>query len=151
MASPHPECGRREIGIDSHIDFPLNAVVHGRQALLHLRPKHIPRVPSLRVRSYPDRRKPRYGDQEATFLQIVWIVLGLLVGFMFSKVTNFSDDDDFLIDIVIGVAGAMSGGWLYGVAVEPDATSASVYSLAAAIVAASIFLVFFHAVVSRTR
>lgn len=82
---------------------------------------------------------------------IVWIVLGLLVGLMFSKVTNFSDDDDFLIDIVIGVAGAMSGGGLYGVAVEPDATSPSVYSLAAAIVAASIFLVFFHAVVSRTR
>ncbi len=82
---------------------------------------------------------------------IVWVVLGLLVGFAFSKVTNFSDDDDFLMDIVIGIAGAMSGGWLYGAAVEPDATSPSVYSLAAAVVAASIFLVFFHAVISRTR
>ncbi len=90
-------------------------------------------------------------NQEVGLLLFVWIVLGLIVGLVFSKVTDLSDDDDFLIDIVIGIAGAMSGGWLYEVALEPDAASPSAYSLAAAVAAASVFLLLYHAVISRTR
>jgi hypothetical protein len=45
----------------------------------------------------------------------------------------------------------MSGGWLYEVALEPDAASPSVFSLAAAVAAASVFLLLYHAVISRTR
>lgn len=84
-------------------------------------------------------------------LLFVWIVPGFIVGFVFSKVTGLSDDDDVLVDIVIGIAGALTGGWLYEVALEPDAASPSAYSLAAAVAAASVFLLLYHAVISRTR
>jgi uncharacterized membrane protein YeaQ/YmgE (transglycosylase-associated protein family) len=40
-----------------------------------------------------------------------WIVLGLLAGFIGSKIVNKSGEG-IVMDIILGVAGAVAGGWL---------------------------------------
>ena len=42
---------------------------------------------------------------------LAWIVLGLIAGFIASKIVNKSGEGVFL-DIVLGIVGAVVGGWL---------------------------------------
>lgn len=144
-------CARHESGTGSLTDLLPTAGVRTQPQPGHLRSKQIHSGPRSPVSNVPRWHDARCMNQEVGLLLFVWIVLGLIVGLVFSKVTDLSGDDDFLIDIVIGIAGAMSGGWLYEVALGPDAASPSAYSLAAAVAAASVFLLLYHAVISRTR
>ena len=43
---------------------------------------------------------------------IAWIVLGLIAGFIASKIVN-KTGEGLLMDIVLGVVGAVVGGWLF--------------------------------------
>ena len=43
---------------------------------------------------------------------LAWIVLGLLAGFIGSKIVNKSGEG-LLLDIVLGIVGAVVGGWLF--------------------------------------
>ena len=43
---------------------------------------------------------------------IAWIVLGLIAGFIASKIVNRAGEG-VLLDIVLGVVGAVVGGWLF--------------------------------------
>ena len=43
---------------------------------------------------------------------LAWIVLGLLAGFIGSKIVNKSGEG-ILIDIHLGIVGAIVGGWLF--------------------------------------
>ena len=44
---------------------------------------------------------------------LAWIVLGLIAGFIASKIVN-KQGEGFLLDIVLGIVGAVVGGWLFG-------------------------------------
>ena len=44
---------------------------------------------------------------------LVWIVLGLVAGFIASKIVN-KRGEGMLLDTVLGVVGAVVGGWLFG-------------------------------------
>ncbi len=46
---------------------------------------------------------------------LVWIVIGALAGWLSGKIVNGSGFG-FLMDVVVGIAGAFLGGWLAGVA-----------------------------------
>jgi uncharacterized membrane protein YeaQ/YmgE (transglycosylase-associated protein family) len=43
---------------------------------------------------------------------VVWVVLGLTAGFIGSKLVNRSGQG-ILLDVPLGVVGAVAGGWLY--------------------------------------
>jgi uncharacterized membrane protein YeaQ/YmgE (transglycosylase-associated protein family) len=43
---------------------------------------------------------------------LAWVVLGLLAGFIGSKIVNKSGEG-LLLDIVLGIVGAVVGGWLF--------------------------------------
>ena len=43
---------------------------------------------------------------------IGWIVLGLIAGFIASKIVN-KQGAGLLLDIVLGIVGAVVGGWLF--------------------------------------
>ncbi len=43
---------------------------------------------------------------------IAWIVLGLIAGFIASKIVN-NRGEGILLDIVLGIVGAVVGGWLF--------------------------------------
>ena len=64
-----------------------------------------------------------------------WIVLGLIAGFIVSKVVNRAGAGSFL-DIVLGVVGALVGGWLFQLAGHTGVTLFNLYSMFVAIVGA---------------
>ncbi len=43
-----------------------------------------------------------------------WIILGLVAGFVASKIVNRTGEG-VVIDVLLGIGGAMIGGWLFNV------------------------------------
>jgi uncharacterized membrane protein YeaQ/YmgE (transglycosylase-associated protein family) len=80
---------------------------------------------------------------------IAWIVLGLIAGFIASKLVNKSGDGLFL-DILLGVVGSVVGGWLFHTFGMPGVTGLNVYSLVVAVIGAVLFLVIYHAIFRRS-
>ena len=76
---------------------------------------------------------------------IGWIILGLVAGFIASKIVN-KEGEGFLLDIVLGVIGAVVGGWLFGFFGATGVTEFNLYSMFVAIVGAIIVLVVYHVV-----
>jgi uncharacterized membrane protein YeaQ/YmgE (transglycosylase-associated protein family) len=79
---------------------------------------------------------------------IAWIVLGLISGFIASKLVN-KTGDGLLLDIVLGVVGALVGGWLFNTFGMPGVTGLNVYSFVVAIIGAVVSLIVYHAFVRR--
>ena len=76
---------------------------------------------------------------------IAWIVLGLIAGFIASKLVNRTGEG-FFLDILLGIVGAVAGGWLFGLFGMHGVTGLNIYSLVVAIVGAVVLLVLYHAV-----
>jgi len=76
---------------------------------------------------------------------LAWIVLGLVAGFIGSKVVNKSGEG-LLLDIVLGVVGAVVGGWVFSLFGAGGVSGLNLYSLLVAIVGAIIVLVVYHAI-----
>ena len=75
---------------------------------------------------------------------LAWIILGLVAGFIGSKIVN-KQGAGMLMDIVLGVVGAVVGGWLFGMFGGSGVTGLNIYSLAVAVVGAIVVLVVYHA------
>ena len=75
---------------------------------------------------------------------IAWIILGLIAGFIASKFVNKAGEGA-LLDILLGVVGAVLGGWLFNAFGMPGVTGLNLYSMLVAIVGAVLFLVVYHA------
>jgi uncharacterized membrane protein YeaQ/YmgE (transglycosylase-associated protein family) len=76
---------------------------------------------------------------------IGWIILGLIAGFIASKIVN-KEGEGFFLDIVLGVIGAVVGGWLFGFFGATGVSGFNLYSMLVAIVGAIIVLVVYHLV-----
>lgn len=79
---------------------------------------------------------------------IVWIVLGLISGFIASKLVNKSGEG-MLLDILLGIVGAVVGGWLFHAFGMPGVTGLNLYSVVVAVIGAAVFLIGYHALVNR--
>lgn len=79
---------------------------------------------------------------------ISWIVLGLIAGFLGSKLVN-KTGEGFVLDIVLGIVGAVIGGWLFSLLGMHGVTGLNIYSLIVAVVGAVVFLVVYHAIRRR--
>jgi uncharacterized membrane protein YeaQ/YmgE (transglycosylase-associated protein family) len=79
---------------------------------------------------------------------ISWIVLGLIAGFIGSKLVN-KTGEGFFLDIALGIVGAVVGGWLFSLFGMGAVTGLNVYSLIVAVVGAVVFLVVYHAIRRR--
>ena len=80
---------------------------------------------------------------------LAWIILGLIAGFIASKLVNKSGEG-MLLDIVLGVVGAVVGGWLFHTFGMPGVTGLNIYSLLVAVVGAAVFLIVYHALTRRS-
>ena len=74
-----------------------------------------------------------------------WILLGLLAGFIASHLVNHRGEG-MVLDILLGIVGAMIGGWVFHLFGASGVTSLSLYSLAVAVAGATLFLVVYHAI-----
>lgn len=79
---------------------------------------------------------------------IAWIVLGLIAGFIGSKIVNKSGEG-VLLDIVLGIVGAVVGGFLFNQFGASGATGLNLYSLLVAVVGAVVVLLIYHALFRR--
>jgi uncharacterized membrane protein YeaQ/YmgE (transglycosylase-associated protein family) len=79
---------------------------------------------------------------------IAWIVLGLVAGFIASKIVNKSGEG-MILDIILGIVGAVVGGYLFQTFGMPGVTGVNLYSILVAVVGAIIFLVIYHAIFRR--
>ena len=79
---------------------------------------------------------------------IAWIVLGLLAGFIASKIVNKSGEG-MILDIILGIVGAVVGGYLFQTFGMAGVTGVNLYSILVAVVGAILFLVIYHAIFRR--
>ena len=81
---------------------------------------------------------------------LAWIVLGLIAGFVGSKIVN-NTGQGLIVDILLGIVGAVVGGFLFNQFGQPGVSGLNLYSLLVAIVGAVIVLWLYHALVTRRR
>ena len=79
---------------------------------------------------------------------IGWLVFGLIAGFIASKVVNKSGEG-LVLDIVLGVVGAMVGGFLFAQFGYGGVSGFNLYSMFVAVIGAVVVLFLYHAVIGR--
>ncbi len=82
---------------------------------------------------------------------IGWIILGLIAGFIASKIVNRTGDG-FVVDILLGIGAAVVGGWLFhGVGMRGGVNGVNLYSFIVATIGAIVVLVVYHALFQASR
>jgi uncharacterized membrane protein YeaQ/YmgE (transglycosylase-associated protein family) len=76
---------------------------------------------------------------------LAWIVLGLLAGFIGSKLVN-RRGEGLILDILLGVVGAIVGGWLFTTFGASGVIGLNLYSLLVAVIGAVVVLMVYHAI-----
>lgn len=79
---------------------------------------------------------------------IGWIILGLIAGFLGSKIVNKSGQG-LIMDIVLGVVGAIVGGVIFSFFGVGGVTGLNIYSLVVAVIGSIVVLWIYHAVTGR--
>jgi uncharacterized membrane protein YeaQ/YmgE (transglycosylase-associated protein family) len=86
---------------------------------------------------------------------VAWIILGLISGFIGSKIVN-KRGEGVLLDIVLGIVGAVVGGWLFTTFAKathvhrvPGVTGLNIESVFVAVVGAIVVLITYHAISRR--
>ena len=79
---------------------------------------------------------------------IGWIVLGLIAGFIASKIVN-KRGEGVILDIVLGIVGAVVGGWLFAQFGAAGVTGFNLYSMFVAVIGAIVVLVVYHLITGR--
>jgi len=77
-----------------------------------------------------------------------WIILGLISGFIASKIVNRTGEG-VVRDIILGVVGAIIGGWLFTTFGMAGVTGLNLYSMLVAVIGAIVVLVLYHAIIRR--
>ena len=80
---------------------------------------------------------------------LAWIVLGLISGLIASKIIN-KTGEGLVLDIVLGIVGALVGGWLFTRLGYAGVTGLNIYSMFVAVIGAIVVLVLYHLVVRRS-
>ena len=76
---------------------------------------------------------------------IGWIILGLIAGFIGSKIVN-ARGQGLILDIVLGIVGAIVGGFLFSLFGAAGVSGLNLYSMLVAIVGSVVVLWVYHAV-----
>ncbi|HTZ71169.1 MAG TPA: GlsB/YeaQ/YmgE family stress response membrane protein [Acetobacteraceae bacterium] len=79
---------------------------------------------------------------------IAWIILGLVAGFLGSKIVN-KTGEGFFLDIILGIVGAVVGGYIVSALGGHGVTGFNIYSLVVAVFGAVVVLVAYHALFRR--
>lgn len=79
---------------------------------------------------------------------ISWIILGVIAGFLGSKIVNKSGQG-LIMDIVLGIVGAIVGGLIFSAFGASGVTGLNIYSLIVAVIGAIVVLWVYHQVSGR--
>ena len=92
---------------------------------------------------------PFTGQNGESMSFLAWIVLGLVSGFIASKLVN-RRGEGVVLDILLGVVGAFVGGWLFRIFGSDGVSGLNLYSIFVAVIGSVVLLVVYHAF-RRTR
>ena len=81
---------------------------------------------------------------------IAWIILGLIAGFVASKIIN-RKGEGVILDVLLGIGGAVAGGWLFQIFGMRAVTGLNLYSMFVATLGAAVVLVVYHGLFRRSR
>jgi uncharacterized membrane protein YeaQ/YmgE (transglycosylase-associated protein family) len=84
------------------------------------------------------------GQRGETMSFLAWMVLGLVAGFIGSKIVN-RRGEGMLLDVLLGVIGALAGGWLFHIFGASGVSGLNFYSLFVAVIGSVVLLVLYHA------
>jgi uncharacterized membrane protein YeaQ/YmgE (transglycosylase-associated protein family) len=76
---------------------------------------------------------------------ISWIILGLIAGFIGSKIVD-KRGQGFWLNIALGIVGALIGGFLFSLVGAGGVTGLNLYSLLVAIIGSIVVLLIYNAV-----
>jgi len=79
---------------------------------------------------------------------VSWIILGLIAGFVASKIVD-RGGQGFWLDIALGIIGALVGGFLFSFFGASGVTGLDLWSMIVAIVGAIVVLLVYNAVMGR--
>ena len=79
---------------------------------------------------------------------IGWLVLGLIAGFIASKM-YVGSGQGIIMDIVLGVVGAFVGGFLFSTLGATPITGFNLYSMIVAVIGAIVVLFIYHAIAGK--
>jgi len=79
---------------------------------------------------------------------ISWIILGLIAGFIGSKIVN-KRGEGMMLDIALGIVGAIVGGILFNAFGAAGITGLNLYSMIVAVIGSIVVLVIYHAIAGR--
>ena len=79
---------------------------------------------------------------------IGWIILGLIAGFIGSKIVN-REGQGFWLDIALGIIGALVGGYLFAFFGATGVTGLNIWSMIVAVVGSVVVLVIYNALMAR--
>ncbi|MBU1378832.1 MAG: GlsB/YeaQ/YmgE family stress response membrane protein [Alphaproteobacteria bacterium] len=79
---------------------------------------------------------------------LAWLVVGLIAGFLASKVVN-KTGSGLVMDIVLGVVGALVGGFLFNAIGHAAPNGINIYSIFVSFIGAVIVLLVYHAIIRR--
>ena len=81
---------------------------------------------------------------------ISWIILGLIAGFIGSKIVN-REGQGFWLDIALGIVGALVGGFMFDAFGATGVTGLNIWSMIVAVVGSIVVLLIYNAVTGRRR
>lgn len=79
---------------------------------------------------------------------IGWIILGLIAGFIASKIVD-KTGQGFFMDLVLGIVGAIVGGFIFSALGIGGITGFNLYSMVVAVIGAIVVLAIYHWVSGR--
>jgi uncharacterized membrane protein YeaQ/YmgE (transglycosylase-associated protein family) len=81
---------------------------------------------------------------------LAWLILGLVAGFIASKIVNKSGEG-VVVDIVLGIVGAFVGGMLFNMIGDYGVTGLNLWSIFVSIIGSVLVLAIYHAISGRRR
>jgi uncharacterized membrane protein YeaQ/YmgE (transglycosylase-associated protein family) len=79
---------------------------------------------------------------------ISWIILGLIAGFIGSKIVD-KQGQGFWLNIALGIIGALVGGFLFDLIGSSGVTGLNIWSMIVAIIGSVVVLLIYNAVTGR--
>ena len=79
---------------------------------------------------------------------IAWLILGLIAGFIASRLYA-GTGQGFVLDIILGIVGAFVGGFIFSFFGGEGVNGINIYSLVVAVVGAIVVLWIYHALTGR--
>ena len=87
-------------------------------------------------------------QQDSTMSLLSWIVLGLVAGYIGSKLVNHAGEG-VVRDVLLGIVGAIIGGYLFNLFGAHGVTGLNLYTLLVSVVGSVLFLIVYHAIFRR--